>query len=119
MPTMLFKAAGSILGETWAAWNTWRKASRCSKEMWIRSQIEMSAFTFFSWVVMSTVGWSFLVVVEEEEVEGCTGFSTVGGWVGCFVGGVEVGSMLVSLVAGTAGLYTLPNHVISTHISVA
>ena len=62
MPTMLSRVAGSIVGDTWVAWNTLRKASLCSKEVWIRSQMDMSAFTFFSWAVMSVEGWSFLVV---------------------------------------------------------
>ena len=48
MPTMLSRAAGSMVGEMWAASNTLRKATQCSEEVWMRFQIEISAFTFFN-----------------------------------------------------------------------
>ena len=48
MPTMLSRAADSMDWETWATWNTRRKASQCSEDVWIRTQVEMSALTFLS-----------------------------------------------------------------------
>ena len=75
MPAMHSKAAGSIVGDTWATWNTLRKASLCFEEVWIRSQMDISALTFLSWAVTSAEGWSFLV---EEEVGLVVGSSVEG-----------------------------------------
>ena len=73
MSTMLSRAVGSIEGGTWATWNTLRKASICFEEVWMRSHMDMSAFTFFSWAVMSVEGWTFLVVVKVVSVMGLEG----------------------------------------------
>ena len=76
----------------------------------MRSQIEMSALTFFSCATISTEGWSFLVVegvalAGVSAVVGPNSWPTVGGWLageGWLVGGV--GSGRLGLAAGVVGL---------------
>ena len=77
--TMLSRAAGSIAWDTWATWNTRRKASRCSEEECIRSQIEMSALTLLSWEVMSVLWCGFLVVEGDALGVGFAGLGA-GDW---------------------------------------
>ena len=76
---MLSTVAGLMVWDTWMAWNTWRKALRCSEDVWMRSQMEMFALTFLSWEVMSALGWPFLVVEGVALVVGSTMVGT-GGW---------------------------------------
>ena len=85
---------------------------------------------------MSAEGWSFLVVgivaLVVGSVEGGSRDWVTGGWLtggdgltgGWLTGGVGSGGLglaigAVGLVAGVAGLYTLPDRVTSAHISAA
>ena len=65
--------------------------------------MEMSALTFFSWAVISTEGWSFLVVegvaLEEGPAEVELDGRFAGGWL---AGGV--GSRWLSLTTRAVGL---------------
>ena len=62
--------------------------------------MDMSALTFLSWVVMSAVGGSFLVV-EGVALEEGSSVMGPGGWL---AGGGRVGSGRQGLATGTASL---------------
>ena len=98
--------------------------------------MDMSALTFFSWAIMSAEGWSFLVVgivaLVVGSVEVGSGDWSTGGWLsggdgsagGWFTGRVGLAGLglaigAAGLVAGAAGLYTLPDRMTSAHISAA
>ena len=98
--------------------------------------MDMSALTFFSWAIMSAESWSFLVAGIVVLVVGSVGRrsrdwltggwltggdGSVGGWLadGVGSGGLGLAIRVAGLVAGAVGLYTLPDHVTSAHISAA
>ena len=86
--------------------------------------MEMSALTFLSWEVMSALGWLFLVVGGEalvvgSAVVGIGGWPNGGGAAGRLASVGTAGAGRLGLTTSAVGLYTLPDHVTSAHVSMA